>query len=39
MAAYLAHVQGVIAKCVQAMPTQAEFIAANCAAGFAPPAR
>jgi tryptophan halogenase len=39
VAAYLAHVQGVIAKCVQAMPTQAEFIAANCAAGFAPPAR
>jgi len=30
--AYLAHVQGVIAKCVDVMPTQAEFIAANCAA-------
>ncbi len=30
--AYLAHVQGVIAKCVDVMPTQAAFIAEHCAA-------
>jgi tryptophan halogenase len=32
VAAYLAHVQAVVAKCVNVMPTQAEFIAAHCAA-------
>jgi tryptophan halogenase len=32
VAAYLAHVQAVVAKCVNAMPTQAGFIAAHCAA-------
>ncbi len=30
--AYLDNVEGVIAKCVKVMPTQAEFIAAHCAA-------
>ncbi len=30
--AYLANVQAVIAKCVQVMPLQSDFIAANCAA-------
>ncbi|MES3025250.1 MAG: tryptophan halogenase family protein [Pseudomonadota bacterium] len=33
VAAYLANVEQVIAKCVKAMPSQAEFIAAHCAAG------
>jgi tryptophan 7-halogenase len=33
--AYVANVAQVIAKCVKAMPTQADFIAANCAAGSA----
>jgi tryptophan halogenase len=32
VAAYLANVEQVIARCVQAMPTQAEYIAAHCAA-------
>ncbi len=31
--AYVANVAQVIAKCVNVMPTQADFIAANCAAG------
>jgi tryptophan halogenase len=30
--AFLENVEGVIAKCVQVMPTQAEFIAAHCSA-------
>lgn len=30
--AFLDNVEGVIAKCVQVMPTQAEFIAAHCSA-------
>jgi tryptophan halogenase len=29
---FLGNVQGVIRKCVDLMPSQAEFIAANCAA-------
>ncbi|PWF40990.1 tryptophan halogenase family protein [Massilia glaciei] len=33
VAAYLGNVEQVIAKCVKAMPSQAEFIAAHCAAG------
>ena len=33
--AYVRNVADVIAKCVKAMPTQAEFIAAHCAAGKA----
>ena len=33
VAAYLSNVEQVIAKCVNLMPTQAEFIASNCAAG------
>jgi tryptophan 7-halogenase len=32
VAAYLKNIEQVIARCVKAMPTQAEFIAANCAA-------
>jgi tryptophan halogenase len=32
VAAYVAGTEQVIARCVQAMPTQAEFIAAHCAA-------
>ena len=32
VAAYLGNVEQVIARCVKAMPTQAEFIAAHCAA-------
>jgi tryptophan 7-halogenase len=32
--AHLGNVEQVIAKCVNAMPTQAEFIAKNCAAQF-----
>lgn len=31
--AFLDHVEGVIAKCVEVMPTQAQFIAVTCAAG------
>ncbi|MDH4062476.1 MAG: tryptophan 7-halogenase, partial [Aquincola sp.] len=30
--AYVQHIAQVIAKCVNAMPTQAEFIASHCAA-------
>jgi tryptophan halogenase len=33
--AYLRNVEQVIAKCVNAMPTQAAFIAEHCAAGAA----
>ncbi len=32
VAAYLQNVEQVIARCVKAMPTQADFIAAHCAA-------
>ena len=32
LAAFVSGVEGVIGKCVAAMPTQAEFIAAHCAA-------
>ena len=32
VAAYVAHVEQVIAKCVKVMPTQADFIAKHCAA-------
>ncbi|MFN0184104.1 MAG: tryptophan halogenase family protein [Aquabacterium sp.] len=32
--AYVQNVAGVIAKCVKAMPTQAEYIATHCAAGL-----
>ena len=35
VAAYLNNVEQVIGKCVNAMPAQAEFIAAHCAAGSA----
>jgi tryptophan halogenase len=34
VAAYLNNVEQVIAKCVKAMPTQAEFIAAHCASAL-----
>jgi tryptophan halogenase len=34
VAAYVANVRQVIAKCVQVMPTQAEFIAEHCQAGL-----